>query len=95
MHADEHARRTLADLCSAAGLSMPEVALGGPDDPAVRVVREPRTGVALVIGPRLLDASDAWREAVLARAVADLSSHRTASNGPESRAVPYRDFVKA
>lgn len=95
MTADEHVRRTLAELCAAARLSMPEITLGGPDDPAVRIVRRSRTTAALVIGPRLLDATDAWREAVLARAVADLSSHRPGSTGLTGRAVPYREFVKA
>ena len=95
MNADDHVRRTLAKLCAAAGLSMPEVTLGGPDDPAVRIVRRARGTAGLVIGPRLLDATDAWREAVLARAVADLSPHRTGSTGLTGRAVPYREFVKA
>lgn len=95
MNADEHVRRTLAKLCAAAGISMPQLTIGGPEDPAVRVVRRSRGTAALVVGPRLLDASDAWREAVLARAVADLISHRTGSTGPTGRAVPYREFVKA
>lgn len=95
MDADEHARRTLTALCAAARISMPEVVLGDEDAPAVQIVSRQRQPAVLVLGPRLLDALPSWREAVLARAVAELGADGSFSTGPVGRAVPYRQFVKA